>query len=100
MTNLCLEDEHDGEEDEEHEEVYAEDYDDTEAPPLPPFMKPVPPPTSAPAFVDRTKHIVSNALLGVLGLFLLNTVSVGIFFLFIEKDRKLLAHCDECCVKC
>ncbi len=38
--------------------MYAEDYDDTEAPPLPPFMKPVPPPTSAPAFVDRTKHIV------------------------------------------
>jgi hypothetical protein len=62
MTNLCLEDENDGEEDEEHEEVYAEDYDDTEAPPLPPFMKPVPPPTSAPAFVDRTKHIVRNPL--------------------------------------
>jgi hypothetical protein len=30
MTNLCLEDENDGEEDEEHEEVYAEDYDDTD----------------------------------------------------------------------
>ncbi len=30
MTNLCLEDENGGEDDEEHEEVYAEDYEDTD----------------------------------------------------------------------
>ena len=50
------------EDDEEQEEVFAEDYDDNDddEPPLPPFMKPAPPPTSAPAFVDRTKHIVSS----------------------------------------
>ena len=57
-----LEDNED-EDGEEQEEVYAEDYDDTDGPPLPlPFMKPAPPPTTAPAFVDRTKHIVSISL--------------------------------------
>lgn len=42
----------------EQEEVYAEDYDDGDSPPPPSsYLKPAPPPTSAPAFVDRTQHI-------------------------------------------